>query len=124
MKKYNKLIGNYGEDIAVKFLINSGYKIIHKNFKCKLGEIDIIATIDNIIVFIEVKSRYSSLFGGAEEAISLQKRYKIIKIATYYLTIKKISGFLVRFDSIEINFSKVNSTYEINHKVDAFRPNY
>ena len=52
MKKYNKLIGKYGEDIAVKFLLNSGYTILHRNFKCKLGEIDIIATIDNIIVFI------------------------------------------------------------------------
>ncbi|MFR5263879.1 YraN family protein [Clostridium sp.] len=124
MKKYNKLIGNYGEDIAVKFLINSGYTILHRNFKCKLGEIDIIATIDNIIVFIEVKSRYSSLFGGTEEAISLQKRYRIIKVATYYLTIRKISGFLVRFDSIEVNFSKINTTYEINHKIDSFRPNY
>ena len=57
MDKYNKIIGNYGEDIAVKFLQKNKYKIIERNFLCKCGEIDIIAKDKNILVFVEVKSR-------------------------------------------------------------------
>lgn len=122
MKKYNKLIGNYGENLAINYLISEGYKILNRNFICKIGEIDIIATKNNIIAFIEVKSRFSTNFGGASEAIDIRKRFKIIKVATYYLTISKVADFFVRFDSIEINFFKDNSKYEILHKEDSFRP--
>lgn len=122
MKKYNKLIGNYGENLATDYLKSKDYKILNRNFICKLGEIDIIASKNNIIVFIEVKSRFSTKFCMASESIDIRKRFKIIKVANYYLTISKATDFFVRFDSIEINFSKDNSKYEIIHKEDSFRP--
>lgn len=122
MKKYNKLIGNYGENLATDYLKSKDYKILNRNFICKLGEIDIIASKNNIIVFIEVKSRFSTKFGMASESIDIRKRFKIIKVANYYLTISKTTDFFVRFDSIEINFSKDNSKYEIIHIEDSFRP--
>lgn len=73
------------------------------------------------MIFIEVKSRFSSKFGAPIEAIDLVKRFKIIKVATYYLTITKTTDYFIRFDSIEVNFSRDYNSFEIIHQEDAFR---
>ncbi len=101
MKNYNKVIGSIGEDIATKFLKKNKYKIIENNFKCKLGEIDIIAKDGDYLVFVEVKTRKSTKYGMPSEAVNYYKQQKIIQVAKYYLMNKSLDAN-VRFDVIEI----------------------
>lgn len=121
MKKYNKFIGSYGEDISVEFLKNEGYKVLEKNFNCSSGEVDIIAFRDEIISFIEVKSRFTNSFGNPRESVTCYKQRRIIDVAKYYLHLKKCYNYYIRFDVIEINFNFDGSKYELNFLKDAFR---
>ena len=74
----NKLKGEKGESLAKSFLVKNGYTIIDTNFRTKTGEIDIIAKKNEIIVFIEVKTRSSLTYGYPYEAVGYKKRQKII----------------------------------------------
>ena len=121
MKNYNKDIGNYGEELALSYLREMSYFILFHSFRCKQGEVDIIAKTQDIICFIEVKSRYNSLYGTPSEAVTYSKRNRIINTDRYYLYINKIQNSYVRFDVMELIFNKVNHSYKINHIIDAFR---
>jgi putative endonuclease len=74
----------FGEDIATNYLRKKGYKIIERNFRKGYGEIDIISTFENILVFVEVKTRATGLYGGAIEAISYSKLQKLVRTCEYY----------------------------------------
>jgi putative endonuclease len=80
-----KPLGRAGENYAEKLLIKNDYSIVERNFKCKTGEIDIIALKDNVLVFVEVKTRNSSKFGLPEEAVTKRKLYKIRKSGEWYI---------------------------------------
>lgn len=84
-KELNKKTGNLGEDIAVQLLKDRGYAIIQRNFRCRLGEIDIVARDGRTVVFVEVKTRKGRRFGEAEEAVDYFKQMKLRKLAQYYL---------------------------------------
>ncbi len=102
MKYYKKKIGSLGEDVAVNYLIQNKYQIIERNFRCKSGEIDIIAKDGGYIVFIEVKTRRNDDFGTPLEAISYSKVSKITKTAQFYLMYNNMQNNDIRFDAIEI----------------------
>lgn len=102
MEKYNKSIGNFGEDEAVKYLIKNKYKILARNFSCKLGEIDIIAKDKDVLVFVEVKSRTNSKYGHPADAIGFYKKKKIINTAKYYLMKENLKNEFCRFDVVEV----------------------
>lgn len=108
-----KEIGNYGENIAVKFLEKNNYLIISKNFLCNQGEIDIIAKKEEEIIFIEVKTRTNKKYGNPREAVTFYKKNHIWKSAKYFLYINNLMNRYIRFDVIEIFINK-NKTY-INH---------
>ena len=112
-KENNKVTGNYGEDIACKFLEKQDYKIIERNFSCKIGEIDIIAKDKEEIVFIEVKTRNFLEYGEPAEAVNKIKKKHIYSAAEYYLLIHNQLNEFVRIDVIEIFLNK--NTYTINH---------
>lgn len=101
-KVRNSVDGKIGETKAVLFLKKNGYKILETNFKNKIGEIDIIAEKDAVIVFVEVKNRSTYQFGRPIEAVNLHKQNKIKKVAEIYLMIKKKYYNDVRFDVIEV----------------------
>ena len=109
-------IGDIGEDAAVKFLEDKGYKIIKRNFYCRVGEIDIIALCGEETVFIEVKTRKSDAFGSAAEFVTYQKQQKIKKTALYYIGGSDIP---VRFDVIEV-YHQNSEIKSINHIENAF----
>jgi len=102
MKKYNKVKGDEGEEIACDYLRKNCYKIICRNYKTYLGEIDIIAVKDNCIHFIEVKLRNSRFYGGGVEAVNYYKRQHIEKVAKQYIALNEIVGMQIQFDVIEI----------------------
>ncbi len=97
-----KKVGSQGEDIAVSFLKRRGLRIVEKNFRCRLGEIDIIAVDKNTICFVEVKTRRSFAFGSGMESVLVRKQKKIMKTALLYLKIKGLSESDFRFDVISI----------------------
>lgn len=121
MKKLNKEIGSYAENLAQIFLIKQGYKILERNFRNSLGEIDIICIMDQTLVIIEVKSRYSSQYGTPREAVSYYKQKSIIKVTKSYILYKNISNINVRFDVIEVYLNSYDNSYKIYHIKDAFR---
>lgn len=117
----NCSIGKYGETLALNFLKNSNYLILTKNFRCKKGEIDIICKYNDIIVFIEVKTRYSNTFGTASSSVNFIKQNKIINVSKYYLQKNNLFNYFIRFDVIEVFLNTKKDTYDINHIPDAFR---
>lgn len=101
--KYKKTYGNSGEDLAVDFLRNAGYLILERNFRCRQGEIDIVAKDGRYLCFIEVKRRKDTLSGHPYEAIGLIKIRRICKTALFYLQFHHLPDTTaVRFDVISV----------------------
>ena len=80
-----KLLGKIGEDMAEAMLFAEGYSILARNFRSYFGEIDIVCEKDNVLYFVEVKTRTSKTFGEPEEAVDELKRYRIRRTAEYFL---------------------------------------
>ncbi|MBU5317135.1 YraN family protein [Clostridium bornimense] len=120
MKRCNKDIGDYGENICIDYLKAKGYKILERNFKIKTGEIDIIAIDKKILCFIEVKSRFNSKFGRPMEAVTISKQHKIYNTAQYYLLKHPNINMNCRFDVIEVDLNLEKSTHKINLIKNAF----
>lgn len=121
MKSLNKDIGYYGEHLACEYLLNLNHKILEKNYRNKLGEIDIISYSNNLIVFTEIKSRYTNSYGAPMESITYYKQRQIIKLSSYYILTNKLTKYNIRYDVIEIIFNRFNQNFTINHIKDAFR---
>ena len=119
MKK--KELGQFGEDLAEKVLIKQGYKIIDRNFKNKLGEIDIIALKDDKICFIEVKTRNSLAFGKPFESVNYFKQNRIKKISQHFLILNKhFQNLNPRFDVISIYLPKGSKKVRLEFIPNAF----
>lgn len=114
----NKVIlGKKGENEARKFLLNKGYIILETNYRNKIGEIDIIAKEGSVLVFIEVKTRTSTSFGYAYEAVGHRKQQKIINTSKVYIKYKQYYNIQARYDIIEVYFT---NKLIINHLENAF----
>lgn len=94
-------IGDRGEDIAAVFLKKKGYTILERNFRCRLGEIDLIASDTEYLTFVEVKLRKDASHGEAREFVTPAKQRKIILAAKYYLSFHE-TPLQPRFDVVEI----------------------
>lgn len=114
MKIFNKSKGDFGEEKAAKYLKNQKYKIIKRNFKNKLGEVDIIAKQKDVTVFVEVKTRTDESFGFAAEAVDVKKQQKIRNVALLYAQKHNIDN--IRFDVVEVYLKEER----INHIINAF----
>lgn len=112
-------IGIFGEKAAVRYLSDHGYAIIETNYRCKLGEIDIIAREKETYVFIEVKTRSNASYGRPAEAINFKKQSHLYKAAQMYIQSKRLFHYDFRFDAIEIIGSADRIT-EINHIKNIF----
>ena len=119
MARHNE-IGKKGEDIAVNFLIENGYAILCRNWKCQNAEIDIIASTGEFLVFVEVKTRSSDMWGLPEDAVSKQKMSQIIKGASLYIEENEVGDLEPRFDIISIVLD--SKPINIEHIDDAFYP--
>lgn len=109
----NKVLGNMGEEIACKFLIKKGYKILERGYKNSIGEIDIICSQKNCLVFVEVKFRSTIKYGFPREAITGHKLSKIKLVATSYIKSKSYVG-LSRIDCIEILGDEINHIQNVS----------
>lgn len=108
--------GNFGEKIAVRYLLKQKYQIIACHYQKKIGEVDIIALDpQNVLVFFEVKTRSSKKFGQPEEAITPLKIKKMIKTANWFLSERMIKNQKFRFDVLAINLDYKTRKANIRH---------
>lgn len=112
-------LGAEGEDIAVKFLRKKGYKVLQRNYRTPVGEIDIIALDKGTVVFIEVKMRLGESFGQPVEAIDRRKIRRIERAALLYVSRCKKEP-RARFDVISIKAGEAGGKVMVDHLRDAF----
>ena len=101
--------GKEGEKIAAAYLKINGYRIIEINFRCPIGEIDIVAKDKNDLVFVEVKTRKSIALGYPEQAVGIRKQKKMSHLALWYMQKRKIADTNARFDVVAITLSPDNN---------------
>ena len=120
----NLEFGKQAEDAAATLLSAQGYKLIRRNYKTKLGEIDIIAEHKGVICFIEVKARHSKLFGAPAEAISAAKQRQISKAAICYLKENNLLNSSARFDVVSLLYEKDAPEIELIKNAFELDPNF
>ncbi len=113
MYKQHLTLGKSGEELAVALLEESGYRILARNYKTKLGEIDIVAYDKDTICFVEVKTRHSDKYGLPQEAISGFKQRQISKTALIYLKKNHLLDKKARFDVVSIIYSENASKLDL-----------
>lgn len=114
----SSLTGKSGELTAARYLRKNGYKIITANYRCRLGEIDIIAETEKYICFVEVKTRDENFKISPADAVGISKRKKIILTAQLYLA-QNETELQPRFDIVEV-ITKSDKISKINHIKNAF----
>ncbi|MFA5255330.1 MAG: YraN family protein [Candidatus Omnitrophota bacterium] len=121
MGRERKMTGAAGERIASSFLKRLGYRILESNFRTPFGEIDIVAKLKSIIVFVEVKSRITSSFGPPHLSVTKLKQRHIVKNALFYLKKRRIINACWRIDivSVMLNYElKLESIELIENAVE------
>ena len=117
----NKSTGIVGEEMAANFMIARGYRILERNFRCKGGEVDIIARDpgDKSLVFIEVKTRRGLSYGVPQLAVTAFKQRQISKATLTWLSLKHLHDSNARFDVIAI-LLHTDGSHQIEHIKNAF----
>jgi len=100
-----KITGDYGEDLACKYLKKQGYKILERNFRISGGEIDIVAKDKDILVFVEVKARWSHQYGLPSESMTYWKIKYLLKTAMFYIMKTGWGEKEYRLDFVGVDFA-------------------
>jgi putative endonuclease len=117
MAQHNEL-GKIGEHRALNYLILKGYKILDINWRYEKCELDIVCSLNNLVVFVEVKTRSSNYFGNPAEFVDKAKQNKLIEGAEAYLEQNNLDQE-IRFDIVEVLL--LNEEFVVNHIPDAFQ---
>ena len=121
MTARTKNLGDAGENFAANYLAQRGYKILARNFRIRSAEIDIIAELDGVIIFVEVKTRSSTKYGLPIEAVNFRKQQKIIEAASVFLQDEKYCESACRLDVVEIYSDGMK--FSARHIENAFEVN-
>ncbi len=98
--------GAEAESIACSLLTQQGYRIVERNFRCRAGELDIVAVDGDVLVFVEVRSRATGRFGGA--TVGRSKQQQVSRVAAIYLALRKPVARRMRFDVVTVTAGAVN----------------
>ena len=116
-----QIFGQRAEVAAAGFLRSRGYTILEQNYTTRYGEIDIVASHDDTLVFIEVKARRGLRYGGPKEAVNASKQQKIIGTATHYLKQHGIHDTRIRFDVVamleengQFSFELISNAFQVS----------
>ena len=114
-------LGRTGEKIAAKYLKNQGYKILERNWRGKRGELDMVCSLKDTIVFVEVKTRREHSLASPHDALTGQKKGRLVKAASEYLSKRKYWDRPCRFDLIAVT-TPVNekNKHSLEHVENAF----
>jgi len=111
-------MGRSGEELAAEMYQRLGFTIVERNFRCPAGEIDLIAAMEGLVVFCEVKTRRSNRWGEPSEAVNHVKRARLRKLAAIWLRERRPGQVQVRFDVVSVIVA--DGRAEVTHLVEAF----
>jgi putative endonuclease len=111
-------VGKYGEDLAARHFVGAGFTVLARNWRCPVGEIDIVARDGDVLVIAEVKTRRSTAFGSPAEAITRHKAGKLRELALMWLAEHPNGGRGVRFDVVSVVLPKYGSA-QLEHLRDV-----
>lgn len=114
-----RLFGQEGEAAAESYLRRKGYRILAKNLRSSLGELDLVAEDGRVLVFVEVKARRTEEFGGAIHAVHQRKQEKLIRLASQYLARHQMTNRACRFDVVLLQGTDASAP-QIEHIQNAF----
>ncbi|MTI79885.1 MAG: YraN family protein [Firmicutes bacterium] len=120
MTFFRQATGQMGEDAAAKKIKQMGMRIKCRNYRCLLGEIDIIAEDKDTLVFVEVRSRRTKGYGLPQETIGYKKMEKVRKVAQQYMLAKKLLDVNCRFDVAAVIVDDQGKPKQIDYIKDAF----
>lgn len=113
-------LGRAGEKQAERHLRRLGYRIVARNYRCPLGEIDLIALDQRTVVFVEVKTRADRQHADPQDAVNLGKQQRLLRTARYFIQQTDSQDRACRFDVIAITAEQAGT--HIEHITDAFSP--
>jgi len=116
VKNLNRQTGTIGERAAERFLVEKGYEVIMRNFSTRFGEIDLICRDDNLLVFVEVKTKKGLDFGTPEEMFTQRKYTKVRRMATVYLQGKEVP---CRIDMVAVVLDREDRVVSLKHYPDV-----
>ncbi|WP_372863520.1 YraN family protein [Spongiibacter sp.] len=119
MANSSKARGDGAEQAACDYLQSQKLQILQRNYRCRLGEIDIVARHHDYLVFVEVRLRGNLRFGGAAESVNARKQQRLIHAASHYLASQCQTEPPCRFDVIEATES--NGEFQLNWLPNAFQ---
>jgi putative endonuclease len=119
MSRARQFVGTLGEQAACEALTDQGYRVVHRNYRVRGGELDIVCERNGTLVFCEVKTRTSTQFGLPEEAVTIDKRRRLRRLALEYLQREDRRARTLRFDVISV-FMTDGRVGELRHIVNAF----
>jgi putative endonuclease len=111
--------GQEGESVAERYLRRKGYRILARNARSSVGELDLVVEDGAVLVFVEVKARHTDAFGGAVYAVHRHKQDKLIQLAAQYLARHHIKNRPCRFDVVLVQGSEANDP-QVDHIQNAF----
>lgn len=120
MSSATEELGAAGERLAADHLQSRGYRILERRYRTRLGEVDLIASAGDTLVFLEVKTRRGDRFGSPLESVNARKRERLARAAAQYLATGRRSETTVRFDVIGIVWPDRGRPV-LDHVEDAFR---
>lgn len=120
MKKGKKELGNWGEDLAVEYLISKGYEILNRNFRTHHGELDIVAGKKDLLFFVEVKTRTSHSYFYPEDSVTRRKQMYLLEAAEQYLSLLQGDFINWQFDVISIEIDGQEKVH-IEHFENVFQ---
>jgi putative endonuclease len=118
VESQRQILGREGERIAESYLKKKGYRLVERNYRCPMGELDLIALDRRVIVFIEVKTRSDFRFGVPIESVHPRKQRKMIQAALYFLSQRRLHDREARFDVVGVSWAKGRA--EVEHVKNAF----
>jgi putative endonuclease len=120
MTQERRQFGRDGERAAERFLRRRGYTIVERNYRCPLGEIDLVALDRGTVVFVEVKARRGAGFGAPADAVGSRKQRQVVRAAEHYLAARRLHDRDVRFDVVGVRLEGSELVCEVLQ--DAFAP--
>jgi len=112
-------LGARGEDVAVEHLVKAGYRILDRNWRCRLGQADIVAADKQVLVLVEVKARRGTGFGVPQEGVDARKRAKLSALLHAYRLQRGLAAVPCRIDVIGVLFDRLSNVVDVQHIVNA-----
>ena len=113
MERYNKNVGDFGEQTAANYLKRLGYKILEMNYSCRFGEIDIVGLDKECLVFVEVKSRTNQKYGVPQYAVNYWKKKHLWLSARQYIDERRMKEYFARFDVVEVFIKSADNIFDV-----------